>query len=284
MRKGHIWHNFIKRKIIFVIDRVFSIFDKSILTMQRFFVKKNLKSIKSDYEFFLVTGCSRSGTTLLETILSTHPGIKSPLGEFDFSSINFEKEINKNLERLKERKKANQIEKAFREFSGNKKLLVKRPNANLYIDLLKKSFSGIKIIDIVRDGRDVAASAKKSPHLTWPVGFSARQWKKIVNKSEGYKNKPNFIQVKYEDLINNPLETVNSIFRFLNLNEIRNIEKFYEKEEIKNNKKADNSNRPLNMASIGKWKKEITPKEKKIFMKIAGKELIKLGYEKDNNW
>jgi sulfotransferase 6B1 len=34
----------------------------------------------------------------------------------------------------------------------------------------------------------------------------------------------------------------------------------------------------------GEWKKHFTDEHKKIFKEVAGDLLIKLGYEKDNNW
>ena len=34
----------------------------------------------------------------------------------------------------------------------------------------------------------------------------------------------------------------------------------------------------------GEWKKHFTPEHKKIFKEVAGELLIRLGYEKDNNW
>jgi hypothetical protein len=35
---------------------------------------------------------------------------------------------------------------------------------------------------------------------------------------------------------------------------------------------------------MGKWKKSITLKQKKIFKQESGKTLIKEGYEKNNSW
>jgi hypothetical protein len=35
---------------------------------------------------------------------------------------------------------------------------------------------------------------------------------------------------------------------------------------------------------VNKWLDKMLEKDKQIFKKIAGKELIKLGYEKNNNW
>jgi hypothetical protein len=34
----------------------------------------------------------------------------------------------------------------------------------------------------------------------------------------------------------------------------------------------------------GEWKKHFTDEHKKIFKEVAGDLLVKLGYEKDNNW
>ena len=64
--------------------------------------------------------------------------------------------------------------------------------------------------------------------------------------------------------------------------------KFFEQndKQIRSDKIVQNPGvkEPIYKKAKKRWEKDFTEKDKTTFKKIGGKLLIKLGYEKDNNW
>jgi hypothetical protein len=89
---------------------------------------------------------------------------------------------------------------------------------------IKKDFPGARIIHIIRDGRDVALSLDKrgwSRPLPWEhdKGLLAAglYWEWIVSKGRklGSMLQPDYLEVRYEELVGKPAETVQSVGMFL---------------------------------------------------------------------
>lgn len=98
------------------------------------------------------------------------------------------------------------------------------PQHLLYLPLIKKLIPDALIIHIIRDGRDVAVSLKK---IGWIRPFawdrngsllvSGLFWKWMVRKgrNDGRKMGADYMEVHYEELVNNPRETLAEISRFI---------------------------------------------------------------------
>jgi hypothetical protein len=95
----------------------------------------------------------------------------------------------------------------------------KDPRAIEYLPLLLKLNPAIKIIHIVRDPRDILLSKKNA---AWSKNGHA--WKHILANicqyrlGRKYSKNPNYIEIKYEDLISNPDSQLKSICNKLNIN------------------------------------------------------------------
>jgi len=79
---------------------------------------------------------------------------------------------------------------------------------------------GIKCVIILRDPRDVIASMNFGGGREFvgdyrPILFHVRNWRKSVHLSLLYEGHPNFHFVKYEDIVNSSMETLNKISGFL---------------------------------------------------------------------
>ena len=98
-----------------------------------------------------------------------------------------------------------------------------------------------------------------------------------------YSN-PNFIEIKYEDIIKNESEYFKRIFQHYGFNKkaINKALEIANSFSIKNLKPKKNSH--IRSGKPGEWKKFFTGEHKTYFKNRLGDALIILGYEKDYDW
>ncbi len=181
------------------------------------------------------------------------------------TSENKDKEIGKYLNLLFNESAS----KDDKEFWINKTPIYVR-----FPQILKKWFPNMKFIHIVRDGRDVSLSVLTRP---WgPENFkeSSDWWMDNVKSGIKFgKNNPNnYIEVKYEALIMNPIKTVNEILDQISMDENN-------KEEAENMVKKYHV---LDENMIGKWKHSEHTEELKNFTKKTEELLNYFGYLKND--
>jgi len=99
------------------------------------------------------------------------------------------------------------------------------PTNIVHLLRIKKDFPDARIIHLIRDGRDVALSLDKrgwSRPLPWDrdKGLLAAglYWEWIVRKGRklGSMLQPDYLEVRYEDLVTEPAETLKRLADFLN--------------------------------------------------------------------
>lgn len=149
----------------------------------------------------------------------------------------------------------------------------KTPDYTGHIESLNQLFPDAKVIHIVRDGRDVALSFF---NLSWgpkDIYVAANYWKeRIMRVNSDRKNlHDRFYELKYEDLLEDPVERFSQILDFLNHDDIdveERVGRFRERivpKVMVNNK--------------FKWKKELSDNDVCLFELGAGEILEKYGYE-----
>lgn len=87
------------------------------------------------------------------------------------------------------------------------------------LDVLKELFPDMKVIHVVRDGRDVALSYARTPWWSKDVGQNLLQWEKEVTtiSTFGDANPDNYLMIRYEDMVCNPEEELQRILDVLGL-------------------------------------------------------------------
>lgn len=270
--------------------------------------KDKLIKIKNMGPLFIV-GCQRSGTTMLYRILAEtlNIGFGRDNTLFMTLSTNIKKygDLNtkKNLKKLLEYIENNSVFK--KRFVGMRinnddfiECLVKReygdiirtiyaywallqgktrwggktPDYTAHTKSLIKIFPDLKIIHIIRDGRDVATSflqrrwGPKDPYI------AAKYWKKRVDRgTAGRKLLGNkCLEIKYEDFLQFPREKFQEIIKFLN---------YYGIKKNQANIKFENIVSTINKKNIYKWKNKMNPRDVCVFEIIAGEKLENYGYE-----
>lgn len=145
----------------------------------------------------------------------------------------------------------------------------KTPSLVRRLDLLRKMYPECAIIHIVRDGRDVALSTISLRNGPNNVRDAARRWKDMVLSSRRLEKNQRYLEIRYEQLIAAPEQTLDSVFAALGFD-------------------ARPSAGPPGLAIYRHrekvWRDGLTKNDKAAFAREAGDLLIELGYEKDDAW
>jgi hypothetical protein len=147
----------------------------------------------------------------------------------------------------------------------------KTPGFLNHLDGLSKLYPDARYIHMLRDGRDVAVSNLSLPWGPATVRQAARRWKELISTGQKCIKVRNLalIDVRYEDLIESPVNVLTRIFNFLAID--ADSEKLL-------------SLMPIFRARTGVWRTAFTAEHREIFAREAGALLIELGYEKNYDW
>jgi len=149
----------------------------------------------------IIGGCGRSGTTLLLSILGSHPSIHAIPGEvYAFYPKPF------RLQRLFH------ALSQLNEQPSSLRWCEKTPkNVRAFGDILAAFNTSVRLIHIVRDGRDVVTSVHPyHPGMYW---VSTERW--IADVMAGLKYEESTLLVRYEDLILDTEETLHRICGYI---------------------------------------------------------------------
>jgi hypothetical protein len=140
-------------------------------------------------------------------------------------------------------------------------------------------------IHIIRDGRDLAASHLKTvPDWGYrTVAEAAQGWLEVITRPRHAAPDGRYLEVRYEDLIARPRETVERMLDHLGLPWNEAVLHHAEHEHALFNKpwghpSAEAAGRPLYSGRNGRYLQDLTPAEIAEFEQLAGKELEHLGY------
>ena len=205
------------------------------LDNKRKLVKKILKEslnvrFRSIFKFLsfsappiIIGGCRKSGVKLMLSILSCHPSIH-PVRNLRFNHRNRhplypDRTVNANQKISKNKSPINQKSLISRLFTEEISLSAKRwCGANAisvlkYDEILKQYGNKVRIINMVRDGRDVIVEHDKKVMEKYVV--DGDMWVYDIKAGIKYENHPQVLTIRYEDLIHNYEETINRICEFI---------------------------------------------------------------------
>jgi hypothetical protein len=157
-----------------------------------------------------------------------------------------------------------------------------------YLPLIKKQIPDALILHIIRDGRDVTASQHRAGRirsLPWDRSrdFLVRAlfWKWLVSRGRRYGEAlgSDYMEVHYEDLVRNPVETVLRISKFIehDLNYDR-IQRVALGTVHKPNSSYHGDSGETAANSIGRWRRVFTPTQARDIESSIGDLLGDTGY------
>lgn len=230
-----------------------TIFNRTMLGLGRAIERRRFSELP------IVIGASpRSGTTLLLSILDAHPqifAIPNQTYAFDIWEENNsgEGDGEKNWQPVR-------IDRLYREFVLNriaktaKRWCEKTPKNIQHFDKILSYYGGnVKLIHIIRDGRDVVTSKhpKHNPGQYWvPI----ERWKNDVRLGLKLKDYPSVLTLRYEDLVNNYDDSMKNVCRFIEAPFVTELHNWLNYTKIRKSKHLKNPVQDLYKDSIGRWR------------------------------
>jgi len=148
--------------------------------------------------------------------------------------------------------------------------------------------TGRKIIHIIRDPRDIAASlsggdGRKYMGAVRPVLYTIRMWRKSIAFVLAYSDHPNYLFVRYEDLVREPLRWFNQIANFLEVDPFSEAffsEGIYDQTGTLWRGNSSFGNYPfISTKSVGKYKEKLPLKVIGYIEMLCSPELTLMGYD-----
>jgi hypothetical protein len=166
---------------------------------------------------------------------------------------------------------------------GKRRWADKTPQTINVLPYLWELFPTAKFVHLIRDGRDVACSI--SPQTWGPdnVKAAAKRWVECIDKGVIHRgDTARYMEVRYEDLATEPEREVRRVLAFVGEEFEPGVLEYHRQEHdtpAATESSADQVARPVYASSIGRWKRDLSARELKTFMKFGAETLARLGYE-----
>lgn len=272
-------------------------------------------------QHLFVIGAPRSGTTWLQIMLAAHPRVCTTveLTLYNHYTMPWLKTWQNEVTALQEEERYRGLafiwtERQFYDFLRHfieavyqtlaaknphaTHILDKNPEYSQYVEHINHLLPTARFIHLIRDGRDVAVSvmaAKKT------LGFgqaniqeAASYWhQQVLGARQGRQYAERYLEVRYEHLLNDGVNTLQTVFDFCELpfkrDEIAAIVENHRFEAMKTRQQGPDEqlkSKPgyYRRGKIGSWRQELSPLQKYIFQQVAGDLLKDLGYAEDDWW
>lgn len=170
-------------------------------------------------------------------------------------------------------------------YTGRKRWACKSTFMIEHVEQIRRYYPRASFIYMVRDGRDVAVSAKSSIFNNYHVFYSAQRWKREQEMGLSWLSvlPPDRIMLlKYEDLISDPRSMTKAMCEFLGEEFEEGMLEYHRSAEARKSGGLsvswENTCRPVMRGNSGKFLRHLEAKEIRLFEAIACDELQRLGY------
>jgi Sulfotransferase family len=175
--------------------------------------------------------------------------------------------------------------KAYAARHGKPRWGDKTPHYVHHVDHLLRVWPQARFVVVVRDGRDVDLSLRRMPFGPNNAWAAAQWWARGIRAGEqAQRGHPDAVTtVRYEDLVREPEREVRRICEFLGLGYAPAMLEL----ELADRSKivADQLSwfptlfDGINSSAAGRWRREMSARDQRVFETLAGPELARLGYE-----
>ena len=279
-----------------------------------------------------VVGAERSGTTLLRLMLDAHPDLAVPpethfidrvaeaceddrdpgrafiqtvtshrrWGDFRIDGEELERRVS-GIEPFDLGEALRAFYGLYAQKFGKARWGDKTPKYVRHMDLIHGLLPEARFVHIIRDGRDVALSARDLWFGPDSVEEAARKWRSLIDKARVQsRGIPHYLEIRYEDLVSETEPTLKRICEFVELRwdpgmleyhktaEERMSEIYRDIQTPKGKRVVRGEMRrslhtltgsPPQRDRIARWRVEMSAEDRRRFEEAAGETLRGLGYE-----
>jgi Sulfotransferase family len=268
-----------------------------------------------------IGACPRSGTTLLRTMLNTHPDIAIPRetrflpdiwdNRAQFRNLD-DKAVRRRLARTVTAKGNRSVRfqtprpalirrlvaapptlgsvvgtgyVAYAEATGKKRWGDKRPMYSRYLDAIFAMFPDSQFINVIRDPRASVASMRKLGWFGGNIVPGLELWERSLRAVEPWRqvlHDDQFLDIRYEDLVTDPVELLTRTSAFLGLSPdsiptMLNYHQHVDETAVRYHARLSE---PVSTTSVRAWEVGLTPDEVALVEDITGSWLDRFGYER----
>lgn len=255
----------------------------------------------------ILAGCQRSGTTLLRVILDSHPHIACGPETSLLTGGYVPHKLATRFELPEEEiwrwhdqatDHAHFVELFFSQYAksrGKIRWAEKTPQNIRHLDYITRHFPAAKIIHVLRDGRDVVCSIRTHPKyrvvngqqidtgIRRPLEPCIRCWLDDTAAGMKWRGDTRYCEVRYEDLIADPEPVLRRLCDFIKEPWDVALLEHHRQKGVSRDPTHFITNvaatEPLSDQAVGRWRKDLSADELRLFYKQASQRLTELGYE-----
>jgi hypothetical protein len=212
----------------------------------------------------------------------------------DWADVGLDRAEVEGLMRLSDRSAADLflcLLRAWRARSGKPRLGEKSPLHCKCVQRIRQVFPSARFVHIYRDPRDVVSSMRTMGWTQGSIRDQARNWRKILDEHRRLSVElppQTYTGVRFETLVAHPETELRRLCAFLGEEfepaMLRYYERgpsgFHEREALWKGM----TRRPLTDASIGRYRRQLTPRQIALIERIVGPTMVKLGYSPRSGW
>ena len=181
----------------------------------------------------IIGGCGRSGTTLLNSVIGSHPEVYA---------------IEEETYAFTPTPRLNRASNAISDIKEN--FWAEKTPKNVQAFSFLSQFNFLKLVHVVRDCRDVILS--HHPNHKQQYWVEIERWNEDVQT--GLNHEDSCFTIRYEDLVLKTERTLKELCEFLGLRFDRAMLQYQQHTNLKENVAWDQPALPLHAKSVGKWK------------------------------
>ncbi len=174
---------------------------------------------------------------------------------------------------------------AYAASEGKQRWGDKTPHYVFILDQLREIWPDMRVIHVIRDGRDVAAShlALSAGGRRWvaPTAAAAGAWWQSAvgrGRDTGADLGERYAEVRYEELVREPEATVERLCDFIGIAHDPSLVAYHDRVHLPDTVEFGRANLPLDPLARD-WRTELSESDIAAFETVAGRQLEACGYE-----